>query len=105
MLSSASRKMPALTSTQMLVMKAGEIAGRKVWLPRLIYDGLPYFYLAAGFAAFFATLYISDWFWVLPHYLLFSGACLHLALAVSRMRRPPAQTEDEAPQVIDQPGS
>ncbi|MGB5247589.1 MAG: hypothetical protein WBN34_13645 [Woeseia sp.] len=37
--------------------------------------------------------------------LLFSGACLHLALAVSRLRRPPAQTEDEAPQVVDQPGS
>lgn len=77
----------------MLVMKAGKLAGHKVWLPRLIYDGLPYFYLAAGFAAFFATLYISDWFWVLPHYLLFSAACLHLAFAVSRLRRPRQEPE------------
>ena len=60
---------------------------KRIWLPKLIYDCLPYFYLTAGFAAFFATLYISEWFWVLPHYLLFSAACLHLAFAVSRWRR------------------
>ena len=59
---------------------------RKVWLPKLAYDCLPYFYLTAGFAALFATLYISEWFWVLPHYLLFSAACLHLGFAVRRWR-------------------
>lgn len=59
---------------------------RKIWLPKLLYDCLPYFYLTAGFAAFFATLYISDWFWVLPHYILFSAACLHLSYAVYRRR-------------------
>ncbi len=59
---------------------------RQIWLPKLVYDCLPYFYLTAGFAAFFATLYISEWFWVLPHYLLFSAACLHLAFAVGRRR-------------------
>ena len=47
---------------------------RKIWLPKLVYDCLPYFYLTAGFAAFFATLYISEWFWILPHYLLFRVA-------------------------------
>jgi hypothetical protein len=47
---------------------------------------LPYFYLTAGFAAFFATLYINEWFWILPHYLLFSAACLHLGFAVRRRR-------------------
>ncbi len=98
MFNSATKSVPALTSTQMLVMKAGALAGRKVWLPRLVYDGLPYFYLAAGFAAFFATLYISDWFWVLPHYLLFSGACLHLALVVSRLRRRKQPGTDQPPQ-------
>ena len=60
---------------------------RKIWLPRVLYDSLPYFYLTAGFAAFFATLYISDWFWVLPHYLLFSAACVHLSFAVLHRRR------------------
>lgn len=76
-----------LSSTQKVTRNAGNLASRKIWLPKLIYDGLPYFYLTAGFAAFFATLYISDWFWVLPHYILFSAACLHLSFAVYRRRR------------------
>ena len=59
---------------------------KKIWLPKLVYDCLPYFYLTAGFAALFATLYISEWFWILPHYLLFSAACLHLGFAI-RSRR------------------
>ena len=59
---------------------------KKIWLPKFLYDGLPYFYLTAGFAAFFATLYINEWFWILPHYLLFSAACLHLGFAVRRWR-------------------
>ncbi|MBT8090206.1 MAG: hypothetical protein KJO01_08360 [Gammaproteobacteria bacterium] len=59
---------------------------RKIWLPKLLYDALPYFYLASGLAAFFATLYITEWFWVLPHYLLFSIVCIHLAVIVYRRR-------------------
>ncbi len=87
MLSSTSQKPAALTDTQELTCNAGRFATRKIWLPKLLYDALPYFYLTAGFAAFFATLYISEWFWVLPHYLLFSAACLHLGIFVYRRRR------------------
>ncbi len=87
MLTNAAKDGPDVTSSQLLVRKAGILATRKIWLPRLVYESLPYFYLTAGFAAFFATLYISDWFWVLPHYLLFSVACVHLAFAVSKLRR------------------
>lgn len=76
-----------LSATQVLARKAEMLAARKIWLPRLLYEALPWFYLAAGCAALFATLYISGWFWVLPHYLLFSCACLHLAFAVHRRRR------------------
>ena len=47
----------------------------------------------SGFLAFFATLYISEWFWVLPHYLLFSVACLHLGAVVYRRRRRPRQAD------------
>ena len=76
-----------LSATQKLTRRAEKLATRKIWLPKLLYDALPWFYLAAGCVALFATLYISDWFWVLPHYLLFSGACLHLAFVVYRRRR------------------
>jgi len=87
MITNTVAKSKSSSGVKTLVSKLRSIAGRKIWLPKLIYDSLPYFYLAAGFAAFFATLYISEWFWVVPHYLLFSGACLHLAVKVSRMRR------------------
>ena len=60
---------------------------RKIWLPKLLYNALPYFYIVAGVAALCATLYISNWFWILPHYLLFAAACLHLGLLVYRRRR------------------
>ncbi len=87
-----------LFSTRTLVNKAGNLAMKKIWLPRLLYDALPYFYLTAGFTALFATLYISEWFWVLPHYLLFAVACLHLAYVVSGRRRGgPDRTSVESP--------
>lgn len=63
-----------------------QLLRRKIWLPKLVYDALPWFYLAAGIAALLATLYVSDWFWIVPHYLLFSFACLHLGLRVFRYR-------------------
>lgn len=53
-------------------------------LARLMREGAPYFYLTGAFVAFFATLYISAWFWLVPHSLLLSGACLHLAFVVVR---------------------
>jgi hypothetical protein len=76
-----------LSATQNLTRSLEKLATKKIWLPKLLYDSLPYFYLAAGLAAFFAALYVSEWFWVVPHYILFSAACLHLAFAVYRRRR------------------
>ena len=50
---------------------------------------LPYFYLFAGMSALLTTIYISGWVWVLPHYLLFAIACLHMGLLVHRRRNKP----------------
>jgi len=86
MLSSSAPKPTTESSPQTSVRSAGNILTRKVWLPKLVYDAVPYFYLAAGVLAFFTTLYVSEWFWVLPHYLLFSAACLHLGILVLRRR-------------------
>ena len=87
MLSNAAPNPATLTETQRVTRTTGNVITRKLWLPKLLYDSLPYFYLGAGVAALLATLYISDWFWVLPHYLLFSAACIHLGLIVIRRRR------------------
>lgn len=89
MLGSAAGKAPPLSETQEVVRHTGNLFSRKIWLPKLLYNSLPYFYLLAGFGAFVATLYISEWFWVLPHYLLFSAACIHLGILVYRRRQRP----------------
>jgi hypothetical protein len=87
MFSKAAPQRLDLSATQKLARSAGTLLTKKVWLPKLAYDALPYFYLTAGFAAFFATLYISDWFWVLPHYLLFSAGICQLAFVIIGKRR------------------
>ncbi len=93
MLSTTAGKQTPVTETQEMPRESGRLASRKIWLPKLIYDALPYFYLVAGISAFFATIYISHWFWVLPHYLLFSAACIHLGLLVYRKRRKSAENQ------------
>lgn len=87
MLTTAQGKREPIDETERLTRDSGKVLTRKIWLPKLIYELLPYFYVAAGFAAFLATIYISEWFWVLPHYLLFSVACVHLGVLVYRRRR------------------
>ena len=86
MLNPAGHKPLLLSDTQIVSPSASNLVGRKIWLPKLLYDGVPYFYFLAGITAFLATLYINEWFWVLPHYLLFSAACIHLGVMVYRRR-------------------
>jgi hypothetical protein len=97
MLTKTAPKTLDLSSAQKVARRARDLASRKIWLPKLLYDCIPYFYLTAGFAAFFATLYISDWFWVLPHYILFSAACLHLSWVVYRKRKGPRRSDSGQP--------
>jgi hypothetical protein len=96
MLSRTAPKQTDLSATQTFSRHAGNLASRKIWLPKLLYDCLPWFYLVSGIGAFLATIYISAWFWILPHYLLFSAACLHLAFYVYRRRRKSNGTDESA---------
>ncbi|MDH3374167.1 MAG: hypothetical protein OEM85_12410 [Gammaproteobacteria bacterium] len=75
-------KLESLTDTQEVRRDRGRLIARKIWLPKALYNLLPYFYLVSGFSALLATLYISNWLWVVPHYLLFSIACLHMGALV-----------------------
>ena len=95
MLSSSTPKATATSNPQTPARSAGSILSRKVWLPKVFYDAVPYFYLGAGVLAFFTTLYVSAWFWVLPHYLLFSAACLHFGVLVLRRRHRASRQADQ----------
>lgn len=94
MANNAGSSSTTLFETQAVTREAGSLVSRKIWLPKGIYDSLPYFYLVAGIAAFLATLYISNWLWVLPHYLLFSAACVHLGVLILRRRRRPRNRQE-----------
>ncbi len=73
------------------------LLARKVWLPKALYSAVPFFYLACAVSALFATLYVAEWFWLLPHYLLFSFACVHMAVFVFRRRRTSEDTDRPPP--------
>lgn len=96
MLTGAASKPPNLRSTRELTRSDGSFLSRKIWLPRALYDAIPYFYIVAGLAAFLATLYIHTWLWILPHYLLFSAACLHVGILILRRRMRPRERRQAA---------
>lgn len=89
MLSDAAERPAALSKTQQVARKTGTLLSQKIWIPKLLYSALPYFYLVSGMGALIATLYVSSWIWLLPHYLLFSAVCLHMGLLIFHRRRRP----------------
>ena len=74
------------TAAGKATLRTIDLIERKIWLPKTVYDSLPWFYLFAGILSLASTLYIGAWYWVLPHYLLFSAACLNLSLIIFRRR-------------------
>lgn len=94
MIGAAERSSLSLSETLETTRQTGGHLTKKIWLPKLLYSALPYFYLLSGVVAFLTTLYISEWFWVLPHYVLFSAACVHLGLVVYRRRRRPQDSPE-----------
>ena len=90
----AANRSVALSETQQVTHQTGSLLSKKIWLPKLIYAAIPYFYLVSGLAALIATLYIGHWVWVLPHYVLFSAACLHIGILTFRRRQRSKRDED-----------
>ncbi len=65
----------------------GRFLQQKIWLPKIVYDLVPYFYLTNGFGALWATVHVNDWFWFLPVCIIAAIACFHLAHYVFSLRR------------------
>ncbi|MEL6869726.1 MAG: hypothetical protein AAFO81_07995 [Pseudomonadota bacterium] len=58
----------------------------KIWLPRALYEAIPYFYLLGGVAALFATLYINAGYWLAPEWILFTALCIHAGARILWLR-------------------
>ena len=85
-LGNASNSSPVLSETQQITRETGTLLSRKIWIPKFLYAALPYFYVGSGVAALLASLYIGHWLWILPHYLFFAAACLHMGIMIYRRR-------------------
>ncbi len=54
----------------------------RLWLPKLCYAALPWFYLGAGALAVITSLYIEARFRLTPWPLVFAAFCTYLAAHV-----------------------
>ena len=79
-----------LLATQMLSENAREPAAGPARRLRHLAECLPFAYITAGFTAFFATLYVPEWYWVMPYYFLSGCALVHLGLLALEYRRRPS---------------
>ncbi|MEO0574403.1 MAG: hypothetical protein AAF004_02990 [Pseudomonadota bacterium] len=61
-------------------------AFENIWVPRALYEAIPYFYVLGGIAALFAALYINSSAWVVPQWILFAAICLHIGVRIFWMR-------------------
>ncbi len=59
---------------------------RKLWLPRGVYEALPYAYIGLGLTALASAIYLPGWTWVLPYLALIGLGCLHAGLALIALR-------------------
>ena len=92
---------PARSGRAGIVSRVRKILLRRLWLPRFIYEALPYLYIACGLAALGSAIHTPDWTWILPWAILVGLICLHAALALATLRyrirkgkRENAQTSD-----------
>ena len=74
---------------QTIGQSIGRFLQQKIWLPKIMYDVVPYFYLTNGLGALWATVYVADWFWFLPVSIISAMACFHLAHRIYSLRRSP----------------
>ncbi|MDP2325655.1 MAG: hypothetical protein Q8N51_16745 [Gammaproteobacteria bacterium] len=62
-------------------------ATRRIWLPKLLYEALPWIYCGLGAYALAAGLFLPNPRWLLPYLALLGAACLHIGLWCVVLRR------------------
>ena len=59
---------------------------RRLWLPKILYEALPYLYIVLGVTALGSAMFTPDWTWILPWAILIGLICLHAGLALVALR-------------------
>lgn len=77
---------PSGEQTTSVVRQLRRVLLRKLWLPRFLYEALPYIYISCGLAALVAAAFAPGWTWILPYAILIGLIGLHAGLAIATMR-------------------
>jgi len=67
--------------------KPGRRVVRRVWLPRILYEAMPWLYCVLGAAALAAGLFLPHPGWLAPYLLLLAVTALHLGVRFLMLRR------------------
>lgn len=63
-----------------------EILLQKLWLPRILYEVMPFLYIFLGISALISAMYTPGWAWILPYAILLGLICLHAGLGIVGLR-------------------
>lgn len=77
------------SATQQRVSIGKRIHGlllQKLWLPRILYEVMPFLYIFLGIFALISAMYSPDWTWILPYAILLGLICLHAGLGIIGLR-------------------
>lgn len=77
---------PARSGPGNIISRIRKLLLRRLWLPRFIYEALPYVYIVCGLVALGSAMYTRDWTWILPWAILVGLICLHAGLALAALR-------------------
>ncbi|MEM7282136.1 MAG: hypothetical protein AAF438_10965 [Pseudomonadota bacterium] len=47
-----------------------------MWLPKPIYESLPFFYILTGVLFIAGAAYLASWLWSAPYYMVFGYLCV-----------------------------
>ncbi len=67
--------------------RSGRRAFRRIWLPKVLYEALPWIYCLLGAAALLSGLFLPHPGWLAPYLLLLALTCLHGAAWCVLLRR------------------
>ena len=70
------------------------LAHKRVWLPKWLYESLPYIYMIGGGIALTTTIFVNNWTWMLPHLLLLGCFLIHVGASILRMRQTRRRTKN-----------
>jgi len=86
MLNTAENNLSTNEKSGAFLSRIKQIMLQRVWLPKSIYSAVPFFYIGLGSYATYAALFMKQWTWVIPYFLIMACGCLHAGILTASLR-------------------